>query len=306
MAGVISTASYLKALAPGVAKWWDDAGRMHPVEWTSLVHTTTSSRNYEEVVQDTPFGLVPVKDQAAPAVFDTLLQGFTTRATMLAYALGYIVTHEEVQDNQYPTLIQRRTMKLRNAFEQTRERVVANVYNRAFNSTYLGGDGICLLSTAHPNTFGGTFANKAAVDADFSEAAVEDMIILIDNAADDRGNLIGLRKESLIIPTALQFQAQRVLKSPYQPGTANNDISVLYATNPFPKGIIVNHYLTSTTNWFIRTDIGPEEGLTMWDREPLRLTQDNDFQTMNGLHLGYMRFAVSWANPKCLYGSNAP
>jgi hypothetical protein len=304
MAGIITTSNHPKALWPGVKKWFGRAYNQYPTEYTDLFDTETSNRNYEELVQITGFGQVPVKQQGAGVAYDTEIQGFTTRVVHVAYALGYIVTHEELQDNLYAEVSKTRATALANSFRQTKETVAANVYNRAFNPAYTGGDGVSLISTAHPNVSGGTYSNKLPVDADLSEASLEDMIILIMGTTDDRGLLINAMPRSLIVPRQEWFNANRILKSIYQPGTGNNDINVLKATNAIPEGIKLNHYLTNPHAWFIRTNV--QNGMMHFVREPLSFTQDNDFDTMNAKAKGYERYSFAWGDPRGLFGSNGP
>jgi hypothetical protein len=58
------------------------------------------------------------------------------------YALGFIITREMMDDDQYDIVGQRKAQGLAFSMRQTKEIVAANVYNRAFNS-YTGGDGVC-------------------------------------------------------------------------------------------------------------------------------------------------------------------
>ena len=173
MAGIISTSSHPKALWPGIKAWWGQTYNEHPEEYIDLFDKDTSNQNYEEDVQLTGFGLVPVKSEGSGVQYDSEVQGFVTRYTHIAYAMGYIVTKEEMDDNLYEQVSKKRAAALAMSFRQTKENIAANVYNRAFNSTYKGGDGVELCSTAHTNTTGGTWANKPAVDADLSEAALK-------------------------------------------------------------------------------------------------------------------------------------
>lgn len=192
------------------------------------------------------------------------------------------------------------------AFRQTKERVCANIYNRAFNASYTGADGVALCATNHPNTSGGTFSNKLLVDADLSEAALEDMLIQIMQATDDRGLLINLMPKSLHIAAANWFNANRILKSVLQPGTGNNDINVLNATNAIPGGVKLNHYLTSPQAWFVRTNVESGKGMLFLEREGISFDQDNDFDTKNAKALGYERYSVGFIDPRAVYGSNGP
>ena len=235
MAGIITTASHPKALWPGIKAWWGQVYDEHPEEYSKLFDSDTSRQNYEEDVQLTGFGLAPQKPEGSGVAYDSEIQGFTTRYTHVAYALGYIVTKEELDDNLYEQVSRRRAAALAMSFRQTKENVGANIYNRAFNPTYLGGDGVQLCSTAHPNTSGGTFANTPTVAADLSEASLEDALTALMGFQNDRGLLINVMPRSLIVARQNWWNANRILKSAYTPSTANNAVNVLVATNALPE-----------------------------------------------------------------------
>ena len=304
MAGIITTASHPKALWPGIKAWWGQVYDEHPEEYSKLFDSDTSSQNYEEDVQLTGFGLAPRKSEGSGVSYDSEIQGFTTRYTHIAYALGYIVTKEELDDNLYEQVSRRRAAALAMSFRQTKENVAANVYNRAFNSTYKGGDGVALASTSHPNVSGGTFANKPAVDADLSEASLEDAMIAIMGFQNDRGLLINVMPKSLVVARQNWYNANRIMKSVYTPSSANNAVNVLVATNALPDGIIMNHYLTSPNAWFLRTNI--QNGLKYYSRVGIQFDQDNDFDTMNAKAKGYERYSFGWTDPRAIFGVNGP
>ena len=304
MAGVITTGSHPKALWPGVKAWWGQTYNEHPEEYTALFDKDTSNQNYEEDVELTGFGLVPVKEQGAGVQYDSEIQGFITRYTHVAYAMGYIVTKEEMDDNLYEQVSKKRAAALAMSFRQTKENVGANIYNRAFNGTYLGGDGVALCSTSHPNTSGGTFANKPSVDADLSEASLEDALTAIMGFQNDRGLLINVMPKSIVVARQNWWNANRILKSAYTPSTANNAVNVLVATNALPEGIVMNHYLTSPNAWFVRTNI--QNGLKYYSRVGIQFDQDNDFDTMNAKAKGYERYSFGWTDPRAIYGVNGP
>jgi hypothetical protein len=276
----------------------------HATEFTDLFDKESSDKNYEEDVQLTGFGLAPRKSEGAATSFDSETQGFTTRYTHVAYALGYIVTKEELDDNLYEQVSKRRAASLAMSFRQTKENVAANVYNRAFSGTYLGGDGVALCSTAHPNATGGTWANKPTVDVDLSEAALEDAIIALMGYQNDRGLLINVMPKTLHIARQEIMNAQRILQSSYAPGTANNDINVVKAGNYLPGGFKLNHYFTSPRAWFIRTNI--PNGMKYYERVGIQFDQDNDFDTMNAKAKGYERYSFGWTDPRAVYGVNGP
>jgi len=304
MAGIITTASHPKALWPGIKAWWGQVYDEHQTEYTDLFDTDSSDKHYEEDVQLTGFGLAPRKSEGAATSYDSEIQGFTTRYTHVAYALGYIVTKEELDDNLYEQVSKRRSAALAMSFRQTKENVGANVYNRAFNGTYLGGDGVALCSTAHPNATGGTFSNMASVGVDLSEAALEDAVIALMGYTNDRGLLINVMPKSLHVSRQNWFNANRILQSVYSPGTANNDVNVIKSTNALPGGIKMNHYFTAPNAWFLRTNI--PNGMKYYERVGISFDQDNDFDTMNAKAKGYERYSFGWTDPRAVYGVNGP
>ena len=304
MAGIITTASHPKALWPGIKAWWGQVYDEHPEEYSKLFDSETSSQNYEEDVQLTGFGLAPRKSEGSGVAYDSEVQGFTTRYTHVAYALGYIVTKEELDDNLYEQVSRRRAAALAMSFRQTKENVGANIYNRAFSGSYTGGDGVALAATNYPNVSGGTFANKPTVDADLSEASLEDAMIAVMGFQNDRGLLINVMPKSLIVARQNWYNANRILKSVYTPSSANNAVNVLVATNALPEGIVMNHYLTSPNAWFLRTNI--QNGMKYYSRVGIQFDQDNDFDTMNAKAKGYERYSFGWTDPRAIYGVNGP
>lgn len=297
---VISTSNHPKALWPGVKAWFGRQYNDHQVEYTDLFDMDTSGMNYEEVVELTGFGLAPVKTEGASVQYDSESQGYTKRFTHVAYALGYICTREELDDNQYEIVSKRRAKALAFSFRQTKENVAANVYNRATNSSYTGGDGKELLATDHP-TANGNQSNELATAADLSEASLEDIVIQIMGAKNSRGLAINLMPKKLIVPRQEWFNANRILKSVLQNNTAENAINALKATNAIPGGIVVNHYLTDADQWFVRTNA--PEGMIGFDRVKMEFTQDNDFDTSNAKAKGYERYSFGWGDWRAVYGS---
>lgn len=305
MAGVINTGTHPKLLWPGVRAIWGQVYDSHPTEYTDLYEVQTSKKAYEQDVQVTGFGLAPIKGQGASVAYDSELQGFVTTYAHIAYALGYIVTKEELDDNLYKEVSARRAKANAFSINQTVENVGAFLYNNAFSSTYFTTpDGQPLVSASHVNATGGTFSNALTPGADLSEAALEDICIQIMQATSDRGLLISVMPESLHTASQEWFNANRILKSVLQSHTGNNAINVLKATNAFPKGIKVNHYFTAPSAWYVRTNI--PNGMTMFWRTKPEFDQDNDFDTKNAKAATYMRFSVGCTDPRGIYGSNGP
>lgn len=302
MPGVINTGSHPKLLWPGIREIWGQVYDEHPKEYTDLFDVKNSTQAYEQDVQVTGFGLAPVKGQGAPVAYDSETQGWITTYAHIAYALGYIVTKEELEDNLYKQVSTRRSKANAFSINQTIENVAAFIYNNAFVTTYFTTpDGVALISDSHVNSTGGTFSNQLTTPADLSEAALEDMSIQIMQATQDRGLKISIMPRSLHIAPNEWYNANRILKSVLQNNTNTNAVNVLKMTNAYPEGIKLNHYFTDPDAWFVRTNI--MNGMTFFWRNKPQFAQDNDFDTKNAKAATYMRFSAGCTDPRGIFGS---
>ena len=285
---------------PGVKTFWGRQYAEHPQEYPEWFAVETSDKAYEEDVEISSFGVLREKDQGAALNYDTEVQGSITRYTHIAYAGGYIVTFEELRDNLYEVVSKRRAAMLAFAGRQTEEIIAANVFNQGFNSSYPIGDGAALFSASHPSLVGNQ-SNLLTVSADLSETAIEDLAIQVMQAVDYRGNKIALIPQMLGIAPQNWFDANRIIHSVLQNDTSTNAINVIKATGMFPKGIAVNHYLTSATAWFIRTNC-PYGSRFMWRDKPMFDT-DNEFDTKNAKAAQYERFSCGVTDPRQWFGT---
>lgn len=297
---VITTGNHPKALWPGMHKFWGRQYSEHPQEWSQIFETETSEKNYEEDTEVTGFGLAKEKNQAMAVEFDSESQGPTKRYTHVTYALGYIVTREEQEDNLYEVVSKRRIKALAFSVRQTEEIVAANILNRAFNSSYTGADGKEMIATDHP-TVDGTQSNELTTPADFSEASLEDLLIQIMESKNSRGLRISLMPKKLIVPPSLAFDAERVMNSTLQSGTANNDVNAIKSMGLIKGGAVVNHYLTDSDAFFVQTNA--PNGLMRFNRRATEFRQDNDFDTENAKAKATLRFSVSWTDWRGIFGS---
>jgi len=297
---VMNSGSFAKALWPGVNAWYGKAYNEYEVEFEKLFEKNSSNRAYEEDVGLSSFGLAIQKPEGSPISYDQERQGFTSRYTHAVFALGFIITREIMEDDQYDVVGQNKAKGLAFSIRQTKEILGANVYNRAFNSSYTGGDGVALLSASHPNVAGGTWSNLIATASDLSEAALEQAVIDIASYTNDRGLRIAVKPQSLVIPYQLQFEAARILKTVGRVGTDNNDINALNNMGMF-KDVIINHYLTDPDAWFIRTNV--PNGMKYFSRREDEFGMDNDFDTENAKFKASFRASWGWTDPKGLYGS---
>lgn len=299
--GVITSGSFAKALWPGVNAWYGKAYNDYQTEWDKLGFDKNSSKKaYEEDVGLSSFGLAAQKAEGAPIQYDSERQGFTTRYQHVVYALGFVVTREAFEDDQYDVVGSRKAKGLARSMRHTKEIVASNIFNRAFNSSYAGGDGKEMCATDHPNVAGGTFANELATAADLSEASLEQAVIDIAGFRDDRGLLIAAKPKKLILPYQLQFEAHRILKSVGRTGTDLNDPNAIKDMGLFGD-IFTSHFLTDSDAWFIITDVN--DGLKYFERRGDQFEMDNDFDTENAKFKATARYSFGWTDPRGIFGS---
>jgi hypothetical protein len=300
MAGVITTGSTPKLLWPGLNAIWGLEYKQHMSEWPEIFEKYVSRKNYEEDIGLTGTGLMREKPQGAPVEYDSMKQSYLTRYTHAVYALGYIITREELDDCLYPEFGPQRTRALAFSANQTKEIVAANILNRAFDPLYIGADGKSLINNDHPLS-GGVSSNALDVAADLSEAALEEALVKISLLVDDRGKRINIQGTKLIVPPQLQFEAERILGNPERPDTANRDVNAMYQMGMFPQGFVVNHYLIDPDAWFIKTNC--PDGLKLFQRWPIEFTNDNDFDTENAKFKATERYAFGWTDWRGIFGS---
>jgi hypothetical protein len=304
----ITSSAFAKALYPGVSAWFGKSYAEFPVEYTQLFDTYNSRRRYEEDVGTSGFGLATIKDEGDGVQYDDAKQGITTRYQHATVAIGFIVTREAKDDDLYDVVAKTKSEGLAFSLRQTKEVIAANVYNRAFNTSYLGGDGSSLIASAggggsstHPNVAGGTYTNGPSTASDLSEASLEQACIDIMKYTNDRGLRISVIPQTLHVPVDLVFEAERILKTEGRIATANNDLNALKNMGKFPGGIKTNHYLTDTDAWFIRTNV--PHGMKHWVRRGMELTIDNDFDTENAKFKATERYSFGFTDPRGVYGS---
>ena len=298
MAGAITTGNHPKALVPGVKAWWGRAYNEHTTEYTDLYDTDTSGRAYEEDVGLTGFGLGLIKPQGSAISYDSESQGYTTRYTHVTYALGYICTMEELADGLYPIVNKRRSAANAFSMRQTKENVGANIYNRAFNAVYTGGDGQVMICNTHP-TKSGSQSNVLTTAADLSQAALEDMSIQIMGAVNERNLNIKLMPQSLHIHRNDIHLADKILNSGLESFTGDNTKNVVKGM--FPKGVKMNHYFSDSDAWFVRTNC--PDGMKHYQRMPIEFGIDNDFDTKNAKYASLERYVMGWTDWRGIFGT---
>ena len=297
----ISRSQLVKELEPGLNALFGLEYNRYENEHAEIFVSEASDRAFEEEVMLTGFGSAPVKSEGSAVTFDQATESFTARYTHETIALAFAITEEAIEDNLYDRLAARYTRALARSMANTKQVKAANVLNNAFNSSFAGGDGVELCSTAHPIATGGTFRNELSTAADLSETSLEQSLIDIAAFVDERGHKIAMQGVKLVIPKELQFTAERILRSPQRVGTADNDINAMASMGMIPQGYRVNHYLTDTDAFFIMTDA--PNGMKQFVRSPVKTAIEGDFDTGNVRFKARERYSFGFSDPRGIFGS---
>ena len=297
----ISRAQLLKELLPGLNALFGLEYQKYGEQHKEIFEAETSERSFEEETKLSGFGTAPVKEEGSSISYDNAQEAWTSRYTHETIALGFSITEEAVEDNLYDSLSSRYTKALARAMAYTKQTKAAAVLNNGFNSSYTGGDGVELFSTAHPLVSGGTNSNEPSTAADLNETSLEAAVIQIAAWTDERGLLIAAKPRKLIIPPALQFVATRLLETEGRVGTADNDINAIMNNGVVPEGYTVNNFLTDDDAWFLTTDV--PNGLKHFTRAAMTTGMDGDFDTGNVRYKARERYSFGWSDPLGVYGS---
>ena len=297
---VISRMQLVKELEPGLNALFGLEYDRYENQDKEIFDSESSDRAFEEEVMLGGFANAAVKPEGQGVTYEDAQETYTARYTNETIALAFALTEEAVEDNLYDKLSTRYTKALARSMANTKQVKAANILNRAFNASYLGGDAKELCATDHP-TLSGNQKNELSTAADLNETSLEQMLIDIADMKDERGLKIALRGMKMIIPVNLQFVAERLMKSAGRVGTADNDINAIKSMGMVPEGYVVNNFLTDTDAFFIKTDA--PNGLKHFVRAPIRTAMEGDFDTGNVRYKARERYSFGWSDWRGIFGS---
>ena len=298
----ISRAQLVKELEPGLNALFGLEYKRYDSEHEEIYNKESSDRAFEEEVMLSGFANADVKQEGQGVSFDEAQETFTARYTHETVALAFAITEEAMEDNLYDRISSRYTKALARSMANAKQVKGAAPLNNGLPAvaTFKTGDGVSLINASHP-TIAGTFSNTLSTAADLNETSLEQAMIDIAAFTDERGLKIAARGMKMIIPSALQFTAERILKSPGRVGTADNDINALKNMGMIPQGYRVNHYVTDTDAWYIITDV--PNGMKYFDRAPLKTAMEGDFDTGNVRYKARERYSFGCSDPRGIYAS---
>ena len=297
----ISRQQLAKELEPGLNALFGLEYANYENQHLEIFDVENSDRAFEEEVMLSGFANAAVKSEGSAVTFDSAQEAFTSRYTHETVALAFALTEEAIEDNLYDTIATRYTKALARSMANTKQIKAANVLNNGFSSSFPGGDGKELFATDHPTVSAGDLSNELATSADLSETSLEQAMIDIAAFKDERGLKIAARGLKLIIPSELQFTAERIMKSPARVGTADNDLNAIASKGMIPQGYVVNNFLTDTDAFFIKTDV--PNGLKMFERAAIKTAMEGDFDTGNVRYKARERYSFGFSDWRGVFGS---
>ena len=296
----INRAQLAKELEPGLNALFGLEYAQYENKHAEIFDTENSDRAFEEEVMLSGFASASVKPEGSSVNFDTATESFTARYSHETVALAFQITEEAVEDNLYDKISTRYTKALARSMAHTKQVKAANVLNNGFNSSFTGGDGVELFSSAHPTTSGNQ-RNELATASDLNETSLEQALIDIAAFQDDRGLKVAAKARKMIIPSALQFTAERLMASAGRTATADNDVNAVKSMGMMPEGYVVNNYLTDTDAFFIKTDV--PNGLKHFQRAAVATSMEGDFETGNVKYKARERYSFGFSDWRGMFAS---
>ena len=295
----ISRNQLVKELEPGLNALFGLEYKQYENQASEIFTTESSDRAFEEEVMLSGFAQAQVKPEGGGVVYDNAQETFTARYTNETIALAFAITEEAIEDNLYDRLASRYTKALARSMAQTKQVKGAVPFNNGF-AGFTSGDGQPLFATGHP-TIAGTVSNTLATAADLNETSLEQSLIDIAAMTDERGLKIAAKGMKMIVPSALQFTAERLMTSAGRVGTADNDINAIKSMGMIPQGYSVNNYLTDTDAFFIITDV--PNGMKHFERTPMTTKMEGDFDTGNVRYKARERYVFGVSDYRGVFAS---
>ena len=301
MAVPMNSNQFRATVAPILNETFDGLYEQRADEWKQVFDEKSGiPRSYHEEPVLYGFGAAPELPDGMPVTYQSGGVLFLARYLYKVYGLAFALTKVLVEDGDHIRVGQTYSRHLAQSLIETKETLCANILNRAFNGSYLGGDGVSLVSASHP-IVGGTFSNVLSTAANLSQTSLEQMLIQIRGAVDNNGKRIRLTPTKLVVGSSNIFQGEVLLKSALRTGTANNDINPVKSMNMLGGGQANLARLTSTTAWWIKTDA--PEGLKMLTRRKLEKSMEGDFETDSMRYKATERYGVGWTDPRAVFGT---
>jgi len=298
----ISRAQLVKELEPGLNALFGLEYKNYANEHSQIFDTENSDRAFEEEVMLSGFANADVKAEGQGISYDEAQETYTARYTHDTIALAFAITEEAIEDNLYDRIASRYTKALARSMSNAKQVKAASPLNYGLSSiaTFKSGDAVGLFSTNHTTVSGTAVKNTLTTQADLNETSLEQGLIDIAGMTDERGLRVAARGVKMVIPSANQFNAERLMKSPGRTGTADNDINAVASMGMVPQGYRVNNFLTDTDSWYIITDV--PNGMKLIQRAALKTAMEGDLDTGNVRYKARERYSFGVSDYRGIFG----
>lgn len=303
MAVPMLSTQFKNEVAPIMATAFDGVYEQRNDEYKQIFDVRNAPYDRNQFIQPFLYGFdaAPEIAEGQPITYDTGGELYNTVYLYRRFGMAFALTDTLVEDGEHIAIGTTYAKHQAQAIIETKERRCANVLNRAFNSSYPGGDGVSLINTSHMMANGASFSNQLSSAAVLSQTSFEQMLIQIRNALNANGFPIVLKAKELVVNPSNMMTALTILKSVGRTGTANNDVNpVQYITSLDTDPTIITR-LTSTIAWFIHTDA--EDGLQVIQRTKLKKEMLGDFETSSMRYKASERYIEGWTDPRTTFGT---
>ena len=298
----ISRAQLVKELEPGLNALFGLEYKRYDNQHAEIYTNESSDRAFEEEVMLSGFANANVKVEGSGVNYDQSQETYTARYTHDTIALAFAITEEAIEDNLYDKISSRYTKALARSMSNAKQVKAAAPLNNGLPTVdgFDSGDGVSLFNTSHTTVSGTNVKNTLTTQADLNETSLEQALIDIASFTDERGLRVAAKGMKMIIPSANQFSAERLLKSQGRTGTADNDINAVASMGMVPQGYRVNNFLTDSDSWYIITDV--PNGMKMFTRAPLTTAMEGDFDTGNVRYKARERYSFGVSDYRGIFG----
>jgi len=292
--------AFSRLLAPGLQKVFHRSYNEAPEMWQNFFKLEKSDRAFEEHFNWAGFEPFQSYNELEDIELRNAKPGFTVRYVHRKWGLGYQLSQELVDDNQYSGTIEQFPAHLARSARATKETVAATIFNQGFAAGQPGGDGVSLFNAAHPlqGFAGGTTSNTIATTA-LSHTALQAALVQLKRTRSDDSIFSPVTPKILLVPDQLGAAAREILGTPTVPYSTDRTINTLSDSG---LQIVEWSYLTSPTAWFL---LAPKEqtGLHYFERWPMRQIMKDIEENQSMKHLAYERYSFGFSDHYGTWGT---
>jgi len=275
--------------------------------WSRIASEISTKEGFYDLNIISGLGDFTVVGAGSPVPSDNKFQVFRQQFYPLKFAKAYDFDYEAEVFDVYNE-IARISDELARTATRTKNKVVANLLNNAFSTSYPIYDTVALCSASHtgvtgttPFLTGGWSNTTSGAASALGPIALETAQTSIMNQCDVRGEpmLYGGGKLVLHVPNALFPLATRIVEASGLAGTNDNDpnFSGRYVN------VDVQPYLTSSTAWFLKAVGDRNHGLRLIQFNPMEIWTDKDARTVSKIIVAHEMYTTAVTQWQGLYGS---